>query len=308
MPAAVKSRARPTNHPELDDRRGALSVLSNGPLWKRWPAELRYHCSYVVVPGAIPGSDCHHWIGVRSTEGYGRFTAEGWEGQAHHYALERIAGLGSCDGRRVYRRCSDTACVNPDHLTVDGAPAEWGDPLTAPELDGRTIPRRAAGRFWAKVDRDREGTCWGWTGTVGPQGYGRFTVRRGWATGAHRMAYALAHGSIPKGLHVCHGPECQERDGADRLCVNPAHLIADTHAANMSDMKGGHFRRPLSKIPISPATRAAAIVFLPVALSVLKEQGDLEEGASLGELHALHPVGGSSGARPNRHRSPLQPT
>ncbi len=83
-------------------------------------------------------------------------------------------------------------------------------------------------RFWDKVDKS--GDCWLWTaGTNGQYGsFGRGTREQGKEL-AHRMAYELTHGSIPKGLfvrHTCDTP----------LCCNPAHLELGTHVDNMHDM------------------------------------------------------------------------
>lgn len=75
--------------------------------------------------------------------------------------------------------------------------------------------------FWSHVDKT-DG-CWIWNGSINNMGYGvSRSNRRNKEWGfteslAHRVAYRLAVGPIPKGLtldHLCSNP----------LCVNPEHL------------------------------------------------------------------------------------
>lgn len=93
-----------------------------------------------------------------------------------------------------------------------------------------------ARRFWRRVDKTD--TCWLWTGSVKPDGYGSLWVD-GRIIGAHRVSYELLRGPIPKGHeidHLCRVPGC----------VNPDHLEAVTHRENMLRSKSpvaDHARR-----------------------------------------------------------------
>jgi hypothetical protein len=87
-------------------------------------------------------------------------------------------------------------------------------------------------RFWPKVDRRDPDECWPWIAkATHPFGYGRMTAGRGNHLKAHRIAYALEHGSVPDGesvLHECDSPPC----------CNPRHLFLGSQQKNIEDMRG----------------------------------------------------------------------
>ena len=89
-------------------------------------------------------------------------------------------------------------------------------------------------RFYAKVRKAEETECWLWTGSTWghprykKHAYGqmRVGVKR---ISAHVISYIMAHGPIPEGCEIDH--RCH-----NKLCVNPAHLDAVSHAENMQRM------------------------------------------------------------------------
>ena len=88
-------------------------------------------------------------------------------------------------------------------------------------------------RFWPKVNKAGSGGCWLWTAgrSSRSRGYGDCWFARRMLR-AHRVAFELVTGPIPDGLELDH--LCRVR-----LCVNPDHLEAVTHAENVRRGDGG---------------------------------------------------------------------
>ena len=88
-------------------------------------------------------------------------------------------------------------------------------------------------RFWKKVSLTPD--CWEWK--MRPEAKARYgsIMQDGKMRRATWVAWEMAFGPIPDGMHVLH--TCD-----NTRCVRPTHLFLGTHADNMQDMvmKGRH--------------------------------------------------------------------
>lgn len=88
--------------------------------------------------------------------------------------------------------------------------------------------RSLAERFWKYVKKTSG--CWLWTGHTNIHGgHGQVTIKGKVQWPAHKAAYFIYHGSIPKGkkiLHTCDNP----------ICVRKEHLYPGTNEDNTRDM------------------------------------------------------------------------
>lgn len=99
------------------------------------------------------------------------------------------------------------------------------------KVNSKTLP---VYRFWKRVDIEGpvhpvHGQCWLWTGDRLKNGYGRLSAPRGIESLAHRLAWDLLVGPIPKDLCVLHKCDLP-------ACVNPGHLFLGTNKDNTQDM------------------------------------------------------------------------
>lgn len=90
--------------------------------------------------------------------------------------------------------------------------------------------------LFSYTEKDERG-CWNWTRRSKQNGYGvAYFGKERWL--AHRAAYSLVKGEIPKGMSVCHSCD-------NPACINPDHLWLGTHKENMHDsIKKGRASKP----------------------------------------------------------------
>jgi len=117
-------------------------------------------------------------------------------------------------------------------------------------------------RFWRNVDKQDDSACWNWIRSTLRGGYGKTERKRGKAFSAHRAAWELTYGPIPKGmlvLHHCDNPRC----------VNPKHLWLGTQKDNVHDAfsKGRRHGRPGESNPIHKLTEQEVLEIRDSALS-----------------------------------------
>lgn len=111
-------------------------------------------------------------------------------------------------------------------------------------------------RFWSYVDRTD--SCWLWTRSGLPRGYGQFVIGHGKAMLAHRAAWTFATGDTLTRAdaigHICDNPPCVRNDDegvyevGGILLPRRGHLFKGTVIDNNRDMTGKGRRRTGSKL------------------------------------------------------------
>jgi hypothetical protein len=109
--------------------------------------------------------------------------------------------------------------------------------------------------FWTKVRKAPGDGCWVWTAgrhDDRAHPHGMFMYKGHRSERAHRVAYQLANGDIPKGLvvrHLCH----------NSLCVRPSHLAIGTQAQNVQDTVAAGLLRRGEQCPNARLTEEAVL-------------------------------------------------
>lgn len=89
-------------------------------------------------------------------------------------------------------------------------------------------------RFWSKVDKKgpkqphMRTRCWIWKGSFSGWGYGRIAINRSSSRAAHRVAWEIQRGPIPKRLQVLHHCDVP-------ACQRGTHFFVGSHQDNMRD-------------------------------------------------------------------------
>src|SRR5262245_27016520 len=102
--------------------------------------------------------------------------------------------------------------------------------------------------FWTRCEPEPNSNCLLWC-QGGVRGYGRVRVG-GIKILAHRLAYELVHGPIPRGMCVLHRCDVP-------LCCNPSHLFLGTNADNAADRDQKQRQARYERNSSAKLTRAA---------------------------------------------------
>jgi len=161
---------------------------------------------------------------------------------------------------------------SPAHLPLEVDSMPRKDPKTGRFVFGKELTLEE--RFWPKVDIRGFDDCWEWIASKIPAGYGQIH-NNGTMLRAHRVAWELMRGPIPKGLCLLH--HCD-----NRACVNPNHLFLGTKADNMADMEAKGRRRSAPPRGVnSPNAKLTNEKVRAIRLSTLPQR-------VLAKMHGVH--------------------
>lgn len=127
--------------------------------------------------------------------------------------------IGDCTGWKVKCDCGVEKILSSKNFLRAKSCGCIKSKVSKKNCEDRTIS------FWDRMKK--VGDCLEWSGSRDKDGYG--TLRRGKIDHkAHRVAYELKNGQIPKGMCVCH--TCDNPP-----CCNPDHLFLGTIKENNRD-------------------------------------------------------------------------
>jgi hypothetical protein len=168
-------------------------------------------------------------------------------------------------------------------LKLKERPILFSAPMVRALLDGRThrqrlyaprgsdpaAPEHLTRRLANGLDAAEDGRCWGWQRTRNDDGYGQLSVA-GRMVYAHRLAFELSVGPVPKGLHILHSCD-------NPSCINPAHLSPGTRSQNMKECgERGRARIP-QPIKLGEENGAAKLLEVDVlSIRRLLSKGDTQ--------------------------------
>ena len=190
-------------------------------------------------------SGCQEWRGYRYPNGYG-YLGVGKKSMLAHRVAYELANGPIPDNQVIRHTCHNRACCRVSHLAT-GSQADnmrdrvvSGRHIDAPDLSQtnsiqireRREPNMKfgsadfVGYFWNQSER--VGECLEWQRAKDSNGYGVLRIGESQYR-AHRIAWQLWMGDIPKGMVVIH--KCD-----NRVCLDIHHLRLGTQADNMADM------------------------------------------------------------------------
>jgi DNA-binding CsgD family transcriptional regulator len=167
---------------------------------------------------------CWIWTASTTANGIGQFGVCGKVGgrkmvAAHRHAWRLVHG--AMPSGMLRHACGNLRCVRPDHMVQQ-----------ARRRGPNSLAKPPAVRFQSKVMVGPG--CWLWQGSTDRRGFGQFrdydldAERPGRMLRAHRFAWELDNGPVPRGFEV-------DQVCGTRVCVRPDHLALVDPARRQSE-------------------------------------------------------------------------